>query len=206
MINSTRKGLLIVLSGPSGVGKDTVLDRLLKNRSDCVVSLSSTTRAMRPGETEGVEYNFISREKFESLIAAGELLEHAIYSGNYYGTPTKPVEELRAEGKHVILEIEVQGANKIREKCPDAVSVFIMPPSMASLRRRLELRRTDSEAEIEARMHTARMEINFAHNYNYIVVNEDIETSAAQLSAIITAADCHVDRMADIIREVCDNA
>ena len=206
MIQLNKKGLLIVLSGPSGVGKDTVIQKMLEDRDDVVVSLTSTTREMRAGETHGLEYNFISPEQFEKMIAAGELMEYAVYSGNYYGTPARPVETLRAEGKHVILEIEVLGAKKIREKCPDALSIFIMPPSMDSLRQRLLLRGTDSETEIENRLQIARGEIGRADEYDYIIINENIDISAAQLSSIITAADCRVERMADIIQEVCDNA
>ena len=132
-----RKGLLIVYSGPSGVGKGTILGPYLKEHPEAVLSVSMTTRAPRPGETDGVEYHFVTREQFESEIAAGGLLEYAQYSGNYYGTPHRMVEEQRAQGRDVVLEIEVQGAAHIRKVCPDAVFIFVMPPSYETLENRL---------------------------------------------------------------------
>jgi len=201
-----KPGLLIVLSGPSGVGKDTILDKLLAGRDDCVLSLSATTRAPRGGETEGVEYSFVSRERFEQIAAAGEMLECAEYSGNLYGTPAGPVVEQRTAGKHVILEIEVQGALQIRERCPDAVFIFIIAPSMDVLRQRLEARGTETPEAIQRRMDVAKDEISKAHLYDYIVINQDLDECVTRLSAVITAADCHIDRMNDFIKGVCDNA
>ena len=156
-----RKGLLIVLSGPSGCGKGTMVAEILK-RGDCAVSVSATTRAPREGEENHVHYHFLTRDAFEQKIAENGLLEYAEYCGNYYGTPRDEVDKILAAGKHVILEIEVQGALQIRERCPEAVLVFTVPPSLAELDRRLHKRGTETEEVIAKRIARAKEELPFA--------------------------------------------
>ena len=145
------KGILMVVSGPSGCGKGTVLAEIVKS-DNIFCSVSATTRSPRPGETDGINYYFLAKDRFEEMIADGGMLEYASYCGNYYGTPQKPVEDMLEKGCHVILEIEVQGAMKIKDKCPDAVFIFILPPSLKELRRRLEKRGTESAEVIEKRL------------------------------------------------------
>ncbi len=183
---SEKKGLLIVLSGPSGCGKGTMVAEILK-RGDCAVSVSATTRAPREGEADHVHYHFISREEFERRIAEDGFLEHAQYVGNYYGTPRKEVEEMRAQGKHVILEIEVQGAFQIREKCPDAILVFTIPPTLDELRRRLHKRGTETEEVIEQRVARAAEELPLAKQYDYIILNDDLQDAVDDFGAMIRA-------------------
>lgn len=183
---SEKKGFLIVLSGPSGCGKGTMVAEILK-RGDCAVSVSATTRAPREGEADHVHYHFISREEFERRIAEDGFLEHAQYVGNYYGTPRKEVEEMRAQGKHVILEIEVQGAFQIREKCPDAILVFTVPPTLDELRRRLHKRGTETEEVIEQRVARAAEELPLAKQYDYIILNDDLQDAVDDFGAMIRA-------------------
>ena len=167
------KGLLIVISGPSGCGKGTILAEILKDEK-FFYSISATTRNPRPGEVDGVNYHFLTKEKFENLIETDGMLEYASYCDNYYGTPKKPVEDMLNEGKHVILEIEVQGAMKIMEKRPDAKFIFILPPSLKELRRRLNKRGTESEDVIEKRLNEAIGEIKKATKYYYSLRNGEV--------------------------------
>lgn len=180
------KGLLIVLSGPSGCGKGTMVGEILK-RGDCAVSISATTRAPREGEENHVHYHFISKEEFEQRIAEGGFLEYAQYCGNYYGTPLKEVEEMREQGKNVILEIEVQGAFQIKERCPEAVLVFTIPPTMAELRRRLHKRGTETEEVIEKRIARAAEELPLAKRYDYIILNDALEDAVADFGTVLRA-------------------
>ena len=196
------KGKLLVLSGPSGAGKSTVVSKLMERRGDVCFSVSATTRAPRPGEQDGVNYFFVTRERFEEMVRTGELLEHAEYVGNCYGTPRAYVEQRLEAGYNVILDIEVQGARQIREKKPDAVLIFIIPPSMEELRRRLVARGTDSERAIEARLIRARQEYAEADFYNYIIVNDDADKAAKELSAIITAERCRAENRINFLKEV----
>lgn len=185
-----KKGQLIVLSGPSGVGKSTVIAELLGERKDIYFSVSFTTRSPRVGEADGVNYNFVSREEFERMIAADELLEYAQYVGNYYGTSLKVIQDKLAAGIDVLLDIEVQGAAKVRSKCPEAVLIFIIPPSFEELSRRLHGRATDNEDVIAGRLQKAREEYQQIPNYDYLVVNDKVSTAAEEIISILTAEDC----------------
>lgn len=196
------KGRLYVLSGPSGSGKDTVLKEVLARRPEIMLSISSITRDMREGEIEGEKYHFISRKEFEELINNDMLLEYNVFVGNYYGTPKVPVEEAINNGTDVILEIDVNGAEQIKKKMPEAVSIFIMPPSVEELRRRLTGRGTDSQDVIEKRMNSALGEIERAINYDYIVVNDVIEKAADDVLSIILSGRLKIDSQKDIIDEV----
>lgn len=184
------RGQLIVLSGPSGVGKSTVIAELLGERKDIYFSVSFTTRSPRVGEADGVNYNFVSREEFERMIAADELLEYAQYVGNYYGTSLKVIQDKLAAGIDVLLDIEVQGAAKVRSKCPEAVLIFIIPPSFEELSRRLHGRATDNEDVIAGRLQKAREEYQQIPNYDYLVVNDKVSTAAEEIVSILTAEDC----------------
>ncbi len=195
------QGLLVIFSGPSGSGKGTVLQSLLTGRTDLVVSVSATTRAPRPGEQEGVNYFFRTRQEFEQMIAQDQLLEYAEYSGNYYGTPASFIRSQREQGRHVLLEIEVQGALQVMRRCPDAVSIFLVPPSLGELERRLRGRGTETEEAISLRMEAARREIACMDHYQYVVVNREVAAAAADVSSILRAETMRFSRMKDIKEE-----
>lgn len=195
------KGLLIVVSAPSGCGKGTLLAEVLKN-DNFYYSVSATTRAPREGEVNGVNYHFTSKEDFEKLIASGGVLEYAQYCGNYYGTPRKAVEDKLAEGKDVILEIEVQGAMKIKQSCPEAVFVFILPPSVETLKERLEKRGTETADVIAKRVAEARGEIEKAYNYDYVIVNDDLDTAVSEFIKAVEVEKLTVKRSKDLIDSV----
>ena len=195
------KGLLIVVSAPSGCGKGTLLAEVLRN-DNFYYSVSATTRAPREGEVNGVNYHFTSKEDFEKLIASGGVLEYAQYCGNYYGTPKKAVEDKLAEGKDVILEIEVQGAMKIKQSCPEAVFVFILPPSVETLKERLEKRGTETADVIAKRVAEARGEIEKAYNYDYVIVNDDLDTAVSQFIEAVEAEKLTVKRSTELIDRV----
>ena len=188
-------GLLIVMSGPSGVGKGTVRKALFEMKNHNLdYSISMTTRKPRNGETDGVEYFFVSRDEFEKRIEEGKFLEHAMFVNEYYGTPLDKVEEKLEEGKEVVLEIEVEGAMQVREKMPEAVFIFIVPPSRADLEKRLRKRGTESEAVINERLSKAEREYKLAHMYDYIVVNDDVHNAADRILAIIRAEHAKTER------------
>lgn len=181
-----KKGLLIIISGPSGVGKGTVRSYFMDDPSlKLAYSISMTTRAPRAGEQDGVDYIFATKEEFEQAISAGELLEWAEFVGNYYGTPLAQVEKLRQEGKNVLLEIEVQGAVQVREKCPDAISIFIIPPSMEELEKRIRGRRSEPEEVVQQRLAKAEKEMKLMNSYKYIVCNDDPKLAADLIRSII---------------------
>ena len=182
------KGKLIVFSGPSGSGKDTVIEKLLP-KCDIVKSVSATTRDIRPGEKNGVDYYFVSREEFEKMINEGQMLEYTQYVGNYYGTPKAPVDKWLCEGKNVLLKIEVDGGAQIKEKAPECVSIFILPPSIEELERRLRGRSTDSEAAINKRLETAKLEMQCAKLYDYNVINDDLDLAVEEIIGIINKKD-----------------
>lgn len=186
----SEKGRLIVISGPSGAGKSTVVFKAIEGRNDISFSTSVTTRKPRPGEVDGREYFFVDLERFQEMLDNDELLEHAVYVANSYGTPRAYVEQKLESGLNVLLDIEIQGARQVSEKMPDAVKIFIVPPSMDELRRRLEGRGTDTARAIEARLIRARQECDEADFYDYIIVNDDLEKAARELDAIITAEGC----------------
>lgn len=188
------KGILIVLSGPSGVGKGTVCSVLRGQMTNVVYSVSATTRKPRSGEVDGVNYFFKSREQFHDMIANDALLEHAEYVGNFYGTPRDFVEKTLAEGKDVILEIEVQGALKVKEKFPEGVFIFLMPPSLDELKQRIIGRGTENQDVINHRMLVAEEEIGLIHYYDYAVVNDEIDAACHRITSIITAEHCRKDR------------
>jgi len=189
----TKKGKLIILSGPSGTGKSTVVFKAMEGRQDLCFSTSVTTRSPRSGEVDGREYFFIDQARFDEMVEKGELLEHARYVSNSYGTPRPFVEAQLRKGMNVILDIEVQGARQVKEKMPEAVAIFMMPPSLAELRRRLEGRGTEKAEAIEARIARAREEIREADFYDYLILNQDVETAAAEFNAIISAEQCRFD-------------
>ena len=189
------RGLLIVFSGPSGVGKGTVRAKIFENENNFDYSVSMTTRAQRPGEVDGKDYYFRTREEFEEMIRKGEILEYAEYVGNYYGTPLTYVNQTLDEGKDVFLEIEVQGALQVKEKVPDGVFVFLMPPDLEELRGRLVGRGTDSAEVINNRMMKAKEEIRLMSEYDYAVVNDKVELAAERVIKIIEAEHYRVDRV-----------
>ena len=200
------KGLLIVLSGPSGVGKGTVRKALFEMpEQSFVYSVSMTTRKKRPGEVEGKDYYFVSREEFEEKIKEGKFLEHAEFVGNYYGTPLDKVNEQLNLGKEVILEIEVEGAAQVREKCKDAVFIFLAPPSKAALYKRLKRRGTESEEVIKERIDKANREFKLAFKYDYIVINDEVRNAADRIMAIIRAEHAKTERSIHKYLELIEN-
>jgi guanylate kinase len=196
-----KKGLLFVISGPSGTGKGTVMKHLLET-GEYFYSVSATTRAPRPEDKEGVTYYFVTREQFEEKIAAGEMLEYAEYSGNYYGTPKSAVESALEAGKNVILEIETKGALQVREKMPEAVLIFILPPDIKTLRARLEGRGTESAEVIDLRMSQVKREIALFPEYDYAVVNENgkAKEAAEEIMLIAGAERLRASRNADFAK------
>lgn len=197
-----KTGMLIVLSGPSGVGKDSVLKLILKERKDLRLSISYTTRLPRSGEVGGVDYHFVSKQEFEKLIDNGEMLEYATYCGNYYGTRSFEIDKELESGNSVILEIEVQGARQVIKKRKDAVSIFIVPSSVEELKNRLIGRGLDSEEIIKNRILVAEKEILSATDYNYIVVNDKLSVCAEDISKIIDSEYMKSSRSGYIIDEV----
>ncbi|MBE6844983.1 MAG: guanylate kinase [Ruminococcus sp.] len=199
------KGRMIVVSAPSGCGKGTILAEILKDDS-FFYSVSATTRAPRVGEEDGVNYHFISNDEFEKLIAEDGMLEYAKYCDNYYGTPKKILEEKMNEGINVILEIEVQGAMKVREICPDALFIFIVPPTISELERRLRKRGTESDDVIAKRVSEAAGEIQKAVNYDYILVNAALEDAVEDFKTIVKAESMKTACSKNLIDEVLKNA
>jgi guanylate kinase len=190
------RGKTFIVSGPSGVGKSTVLKALLEKRPEVFFSVSATTRDPRAGEVDGVQYHFLSVEMFREWIARGEFLEYAEYVGNFYGTPKKYVDAAMNRGQDVILDIEIQGAIQVCSKRPDTVRIFIAPPSWAELERRLTERGTDSPEKVQKRLLRAKVEFQTAHTYDYFVINDTVENAVHELDAIMIAEHCKPkDRM-----------
>ena len=195
-------GFLLVLSGPSGSGKGTVSEALMKNNDDIIFSTSVTTRTPRPGEVNGENYFFATREEFEEMVEKGELLEYAFVHTNYYGTPKKFVFDEIEKGEIVLLEIDVQGALQIKEKYKEAVFIFLIPPTMDELKSRLVKRDTETEDEIETRYRNAFKELDFVGEYDYFVINDVLENAVSSIENIIAAEKLRVKRHKDIKKEV----
>jgi guanylate kinase len=183
-----RHGLLVVISGPSGVGKDTLIKRLLELDRNLRYSVSCTTRPPRPKEVDGVDYTFVNRERFQQLVDEGAFLEHATYDGNLYGTVIERVERAQDAGHDIVLKIEVQGAEQVREKVPDAVFIFVLPPSTEELERRQELRNSETSRTMASRRKIAEREMTYVSRYGHVVVNDELERAAAEVLAIIREA------------------
>ena len=194
-----KKGKTFIISGPSGVGKSTVLSALLEKRPNVYFSVSATTRDPRPGELDGIHYHFMGVESFRKWIAMDQFLEYAEYVGNFYGTPKRFVDEAMEQGKDVILDIEVQGAIQVVSKRPETVRIFIAPPSWAELERRLTERGTDSQDKIQKRLLRAKVEFQTAHTYDYFVINDTVENAVEELNAIMTAEHCKPKERMEII-------
>lgn len=196
-----RKGKTFIVSGPSGVGKSTVLHALFEGRDDLYFSVSATTRAPREGEVDGKDYHFISAERFRTLIEEDAFLEYAEYVGNFYGTPKKYVDEAMEAGKDVILDIEIQGAEQVCTKRPETVRIFIAPPSWTELERRLTARGTDTPEKIQKRLLRAKVELKQADSYDYFVINDTVEEAVEELRAIMTAEHCKPAERMDFINQ-----
>ncbi len=198
MIKTKKQGLLIVLSGPSGSGKNTVCDELKRENPNIWESISMTSRKPRKGEIDGESYYFVTADEFEENVRKDKMLEHAIFAGNYYGTPRESVQKHLDNGEDVILVIEIQGALQIKKKLPQALFVFLLPPSMKELKRRLVDRHTESKEKVMERFSTAYKEINELSKYNYVIVNDKVEDAVSKLEAIIKAEKCRVDRIEEV--------
>lgn len=190
-----QKGILFILSGPSGVGKGTVRERLFKENPDLKYSISATTRAPRPGEQDGVDYFYKSPAAFQTMIKENKLLEHATYVDNYYGTPRDYVEEQLANGHDVFLEIEVQGALQVKENFPEGVFIFLLPPNLAELKKRIVGRGTESSDLVENRLKVAKEEIKLVSAYDYALVNDDVALAVDKVEAIIKSENCKRERI-----------
>ena len=195
------KGKTFIISGPSGVGKSTVLKELFQDRDDLYFSVSATTRPPRPGEIDGVHYHFTDVDEFRKMISEDAFLEYAEYVGNFYGTPRKYVDEAMAAGKDAILDIEIQGAAQVHTLRPEVVRIFIAPPSWEELERRLTARNTDSPEKVQERLLRAKVELKAADQYDYFVINDNVENAVAELRAIMLAEHCRPTDRIHLLRE-----
>ena len=199
------KGRVYIISGPSGSGKDTVMKKLFERMPEITFSISSITRPMRQGEVEGEKYNFISRERFEQMIQNDELLEHNVFVGNYYGTPKEPVINCIESGRDMLIEVDVNGAAQIRRKLSDAISIFVMPPSLEALKNRLNGRGTDDADIIEKRLNEALREIASAKDYDYIVINDNLDIAVDDFVKIMSVDRFKTDRNLELINNILNN-
>lgn len=199
MIKQKKHGQLIVISGPSGAGKDTIINKVVEDEKNIWISVSATSRQIRPGEKEGVNYFYFSKEEFEEKIKNNYFLEYAKYAENYYGTPKEKIIEKLEKGIDVVLVIEIQGAMKIKELVPEAIFIFIMPPSEKELLKRLKNRKTEDKNKIIERFNIAYKEINEVTKYNYVVVNDKLDEAVEKVKAIIKAEKCRVDRIEEML-------
>lgn len=194
MIRTKKGGHLVVISGPSGVGKSTVIAEVMHQRDNLVFSVSYTTRAPRAGEEDGVNYHFVEKTEFERMIRDGELLEYTQYAGNYYGTALADIQKFASQGLDVLLDIEVEGASNVKRKADNAVLIFVAPPSFEELSRRLHGRRTENEEVVRARLKKAQVELKQIPNYDYLVVNDSVIRAASDIISILNAEDCRVTK------------
>ncbi len=202
MIKTKKRGSLIIISGTTCAGKGTVIKKLLERNKNMVLSLSYTSRPIRKGEVDGIDYKFISHEEFERKIKKGDFLEYAkVRYGEYFGTPKENIENLLEAGKDVILEIDVQGAKQIKKKLPETILIFIMAPSMEEIKRRIKARGSETAEQIVDRFQTAYREINEVNKYNYVVVNDNLEEAIQKVEAILISEKCRVDRIEEIYVE-----
>ncbi len=197
-----KNGLLIVVSGPSGTGKGTVCKALLAAHPEIAYSVSATTRSPRDGEADGVNYYFTSKESFEKMIAGGELLEWAQVYGNYYGTPLKKIQEKLAAGQDMLLEIDTQGAMAVKKQVPEGLYIYLVPPSLAELEKRIRGRGTETEESIARRLGAAATELEIGKHYTYMVVNDAVDKAVADIAAILTAEHCRIERNIGFIDEL----
>ena len=198
IVKRNERGSLVIISGPSGCGKGTLISKYLEDHDNAWLSISCTSRAIRPGDVPNQTYYFLTEDEFKEKIENNELLEYNYYNGNYYGTPKEYIEEKLQSGKDVILEIDVNGAANVKKILPESICIFILPPTMKELRRRLVGRGTETKDKILDRFRTAYKEINRLTDYNYVVTNDDLEDALKKIDAIIFAAKCDVDRIEEI--------
>lgn len=198
-----QQGVLIVLSGPSGTGKGTICKELLRSYPNLHYSVSATTRTPREGEANGVNYWFITRDEFQTMVENDELLEWAEVYGNFYGTPRRYVQQQLDSGRDVVLEIDIQGAMQIKKKFPQGVFIYVVPPSLEELADRIYKRGTDSQETIKKRLSCASIELASAFNYHYVIVNDSVEAAVTKVEAIVTAERCRVERNTDLIKDIC---
>lgn len=197
-----KKGLLIVVSGPSGTGKGTVCGELLDSMPELAYSISATTRAPRAGEVDGKNYYFLTKEQFEELIAEGGFLEYANVYGNYYGTPLVKIQERLAEGNDILLEIDTQGALEVMKKCPDGLFIFLLPPSLGELERRIRGRGSETEESLKKRLGNAKAEIAIGEKYKYVVVNDTVKKAVARIKSIIVAEHALTEKNKELFEEL----
>ena len=198
IIRKRERGSLVVISGPSGVGKDTVVNEYVKNHDNAWISVSTTSRPMRPGDDEGETYNFVSNEDFEKKIEEGYFLEYASYVDRYYGTPKKFINEKLEKGIDVFLVIEIQGAMKVKELIPDAIFIFLLPPNLKTLKSRLKNRGTETKEKMIERFKTAYHEMNQVTKYNYVVISDELSESVRKIDAILVSEKLRCDRIEEV--------
>lgn len=199
LVKHKNRGVLIVISGPSGAGKGTICKALLDKHKEIQLSVSATTRSPREGEIDGINYHFLTKENFLQRVSENDFLEYAEVYGNYYGTPKSNVEEILDSGKDVILEIDIQGALKVKEQSEDGVFIFILPPSMEELKQRIIKRGSETPESLMTRFKSAYQEINYVSKYNYAVVNDTVDSAVNKIESILTAEKCRVDRLKETI-------